>query len=264
MLKNFWKVCATMNKNAINILKSEYPDELADKLIDAYNNAIREYKKRNWKYFGNEMGRFVEVAIRMVELKTAGKYTNLKDKLATLNENKLKQFEQSQITKNISFRILIPRQLFVMYTIRNKRGMIHINEVDPNYMDATALLNISKWVLAEFVRNSKNIDYDDAIKIIEELIAKENMVIWIEEDIFKILDTHITLEEKILCILYYKNNICETELFKLTEYSNITIFKKKLKKMHTEQKINYTKDKITISPIGINLAEDKLNKIGKK
>lgn len=264
MLKNFWKVCATMNKNAINILKSEYPDELADKLIDAYNNAIREYKKRNWKYFGNEMGRFVEVAIRMVELKTAGKYTNLKDKLATLNENKLKQFEQSQITKNISFRILIPRQLFVMYTIRNKRGMIHINEVDPNYMDATALLNISKWVLAEFVRNSKNIDYDDAIKIIEELIAKENMVIWIEEDIFKILDTHITLEEKILCILYYKNNICETELFKLTEYSNITIFKKKLKKMHTEQKINYTKDKITISPIGINLAEDKLNKIGTK
>ena len=90
------------------------------------------------------------------------------------------------------------------------------------------------------------------------------MVIWIEEDIFKILDTHITLEEKILCILYYKNNICETELFKLTEYSNITIFKKKLKKMHTEQKINYTKDKITISPIGINLAEDKLNKKGNK
>ena len=253
-----------MNKNALNILKSEYPDELANKLMDAYNNAIREYKKRNWKYFGNEMGRFVEVAIRMIELKTEGKYTNLKDKLAILNENRLKQFEQSQITKSISFRILIPRQLFAMYTIRNKRGMIHINEVDPNYMDATALLNISKWILAEFVRNSKNIDYDDAVKIIEELIVKENMVIWIEEDIFKILDTHITLEEKILYILYYKNNICETELFKLTEYSNITIFKKKLKKMHTEQKINYTKDKITISPIGINLAEDKLNKIGKE
>ena len=41
-----------MNKNALNILKSEYPDELANKLMDAYNNAIREYKKRNWKYNG--------------------------------------------------------------------------------------------------------------------------------------------------------------------------------------------------------------------
>ena len=40
-----------MNKKALNILKSEYPDELANKLMDAYDNAIREYKKRNWKYF---------------------------------------------------------------------------------------------------------------------------------------------------------------------------------------------------------------------
>ena len=253
-----------MNKEAFNILKSEYPDELANKLMDAYDNAIREYKKRNWKYFGNEMGRFVEVAIRIIELKTEGKYTNLKDKLAILNENRLKQFEQSQITKNISFRILIPRQLFTMYTIRNKRGMIHINEIDPNYMDATVLLNISKWILAELVRNSKNIYYDNAFKIIEEIIVKENSVIWIEEDIFKILDTNITLEEKILCILYYKNKISESELFGFTEYSNITVFRKKLKKMHMEQKINYTKDKITISPIGVNMAEDKLNKIGKE
>lgn len=252
-----------MNKKALNILKSEYPDELANKLMDAYDNAIREYKKRNWKYFGNEMGRFVEVAIRIMELKTEGKYTNLKDKLVILNENRLKQFEQSQITKNISFRILIPRQLFAMYTIRNKRGMIHINEIDPNYMDATVLLNISKWILAELVRNSKNIYYDDAVKIIEEIIVKENMVIWIEEDIFKILDTNITLEEKILCILYYKNKINESELFGFTEYSNITVFRKKLKKMHREQKINYTKDKITISPIGVNMVEYKLNKIGK-
>lgn len=253
-----------MSRNAFNILKTEFPDELVSKLMDAYENAIRECKKRNWKYFGNEMGRFVEVAIRMIELKTEGKYTNLKDKLAILNENRLKQFEQSQITNSISFRILIPRQLYAMYTIRNKRGMIHINEVDPNYMDATVLLNISKWILAEFVRNSKKIDYDDAVKIIEELIVKENAVIWIDEDIFKILDTHITLEVRILCILYYKNKIGESELFRLSEYSNITVFRKKLKKMHMEQKINYTKDKITISPIGINLAEKKLNKIGKE
>ena len=100
-----------MNKNVNSILKYEFPDELVDKLIDAYNNAIIEYKKRNYKYFGNEMGRFVEIALRMIELKTEGGYTNLKDKLPILNENRLKQFEQSQITKSISFRILIPRQL---------------------------------------------------------------------------------------------------------------------------------------------------------
>ena len=210
------------------------------------------------------MGRFVEVAIRMVELKTEGKYTNLKDKLAILNENRLKQFEQSQITNIISFRILIPRQLYSMYTIRNKRGMIHVNEIAPNYMDSTLLVNISKWVLAEFIRNSIKMNYDEAMKIIENIIIKENELIWMEDEIFKILDKSITLEEKILCILYYRNKINEEQLFKLSEYSNITMFRKKLKSMHLEQKINYNKEKIMISPIGIRIAEDQLNRIGKK
>jgi hypothetical protein len=253
-----------MNKRVLNILESEFPNELANKLMEAYDNAIREYKKRNWKYFGNEMGRFVEVAIRMVELKTEGKYTNLKDKLAILNENRLKQFEQSQITNIISFRILIPRQLYSMYTIRNKRGMIHVNEIAPNYMDSTLLVNISKWVLAEFIRNSIKMNYDEAMKIIENIIIKENELIWMEDEIFKILDKSITLEEKILCILYYRNKINEEQLFKLSEYSNITMFRKKLKSMHLEQKINYNKEKIMISPIGIRIAEDQLNRIGKK
>ena len=253
-----------MNKRVLNILESEFPNELANKLMEAYDNAIREYKKRNWKYFGNEMGRFVEVAIRMVELKTEGKYTNLKDKLAILNENRLKQFEQSQITNIISFRILIPRQLYSMYTIRNKRGMIHVNEIAPNYMDSTLLVNISKWVLAEFIRNSIKMNYDEAMKIIENIIIKENELIWMEDEIFKILDKSITLEEKILCILNYTNKINEEQLFKLSEYSNITMFRKKLKSMHLEQKINYNKEKIMISPIGIRIAEDQLNRIGKK
>lgn len=253
-----------MNKRVLNILESEFPNELANKLMEAYDNAIREYKKRNWKYFGNEMGRFVEVAIRMVELKTEGKYTNLKDKLAILNENRLKQFEQSQITNIISFRILIPRQLYSMYTIRNKRGMIHVNEIAPNYMDSTLLVNISKWVLAEFIRNSIKMNYDEAMKIIENIIIKENELIWMEDEIFKILDKSITLEEKILCILYCRNKINEEQLFKLSEYSNITMFRKKLKSMHLEQKINYNKEKIMISPIGIRIAEDQLNRIGKK
>lgn len=107
-------------------------------------------------------------------------------------------------------------------------------------------------------------NYDEAMKIIENIIIKENELIWMEDEIFKILDKSITLEEKILCILYYRNKINEEQLFKLSEYSNITMFRKKLKSMHLEQKINYNKEKIMISPIGIRIAEDQLNRIGKK
>ena len=131
-------------------------------------------------------------------------------------------------------------------------------------MDATLLLNMQKWVLAEFIRNSSQLDYEESLNVIDSIIAKENSLIWIEDNIFKILDNSLNLEEKILCILYYKNNINEKRLFELLEYSNITIFRKKMQLMHKQQKINYSPDKVTISPIGISIAEKELNKIGKK
>ena len=252
-----------MTNKIANILNNEYPSELATKLSEIYYNAVCEYKKRNWQYFGNEVGRFIEIAIRIIEFKTEGKYNGLEERLPIFNEKRIKDFEQSSICNNISFKILIPRQLYSMYTIRNKRGMIHINEIDPNYMDATLLINMQKWVLAEFIRNSSQLDYEESLNIIESIIAKEKSLIWIEGDILKILDNSLDLEEKILCILYYENNINEKRLFELSEYSNITRFKKKLQLMHKEQKINYSIDKITISPIGMNIAEQKFNKIGK-
>lgn len=250
-----------MTDEIINILNNDYPEELVLKLSETYYKAVCEYKKRNWQYFGNEVGRFIEIVIRIIEFKTQGKYNKLEDKLPIFNERRLKDFEQSEVCDNISFKILIPRQLYAMYTIRNKRGMIHINKVDPNYMDATLLLNMQKWVLAELIRNSSQLDYEEALNVIDSIIAKENSLIWTEDNIFKILDNSLNIEEKILCILYYKNNIDEKKLYKLLEYSNITVFRKKLQLMHKQQKINYTPDKITISPIGIGIAEKQLSKI---
>lgn len=250
-----------MTNQIINILNNDYPGELVSKLTETYYKAVCEYRKRSWQYFGNEVGRFIEIAIRMIEFKTQGKYNKLEDKLPIFNERRLKDFEQSVVCDNISFKILIPRQLYAMYTIRNKRGMIHINKIDPNYMDATLLLNMQKWVLAELVRNSSNFDYEEALDIIDSIISKENSLIWIEDDIFKILDNSLNVEEKILCTLYYKNNIDEKNLYRLLEYSNITVFRKKLQLMHKQQKINYTPDRITISPIGISIVEKQLNKI---
>lgn len=252
-----------MKNKIIDILKEEYPEELVKRLVDIYYKSICEYRKNNWQYFGNEVGRFIEIAIRIIEFKTEGKYNELKDRLPIFDERRLKDFEQSKISKNVSFRILIPRQLYSMYTIRNKRGMIHVNEINPNYMDATLMISMEKWVLAEFVRNASNLDYEEVIKMINDIVAKENVLVWIDEDIFKVLDNNVTLDEKILCILYYKNNVSEKELFKLSNYSNISVFRKKLILLDKECKINYNVNKITISPIGINIVEKKLNEMEK-
>lgn len=41
------------------VLESVYPHELAESLLINYENALREFKKGNWRYFGNEIGQFI-------------------------------------------------------------------------------------------------------------------------------------------------------------------------------------------------------------
>ena len=55
-------------------------------------------------------------------------------------------YEQANQSIELSYRILIPRYLYAMYSIRNKRGIIHKSEIDPNAMDLTILLYSAKWV----------------------------------------------------------------------------------------------------------------------
>lgn len=252
-----------MIKQIENILKSEFPSELVSRISEYYYKAICQYKKKSWQYFGNEIGRFIEIALRMIEYKTEGKYTKIEERLPIFNESRLKDFEQSKLTKVSALRIIIPRQLYSMYCIRNKRGMIHVSEIDPNYMDSMVLVNMAKWILSEFVRLSSKLDYRQSVELINTIMSRENELIWIEDDIFKVLDKSISLEYKILCILYYKNKINDIELFKISEYTNITRFRRKLKEMDKDKKIDYKKEKVCISPIGQSIAEKILNKEGK-
>lgn len=241
--------------NINQILSLTVPKELIDALLESYQKALTEFRKGNWSYFGNEIGRYIEISLRILEYMTLSKYTPLSSKLPIFNEQYLKNFEQSKIQKEESYRIIIPRQLYSMYCIRNKRGMIHINNINPNKMDATILLSSAKWVLAEFVRLLTNLGYDESIQLIESIINKELSIIWNEDDIFRILDTKLSCKEKILITLYLKNSTDIRELMEIVEYKNISLFRKILLELHKEKFIEYSNKRCIISPLGTTEVE---------
>lgn len=50
-------------------------------------------------------------------------------------------------------RILVPRMMMGLYDSRNNRGVVHTGaEVEPNKIDATAVLYVAKWLVAELLR----------------------------------------------------------------------------------------------------------------
>ena len=241
------------------LLCDSYPSELVDSMLTCYENAISEYKKEHWQYFGNEMGQFIEVTRRIIEYQLDGSYTPLVEKLSIFSEKVLAGFEGHSVSISEVYRVIIPRVLYAMYCLRNKRGMIHKSHIDPNKMDASALLSNAKWILAELFRMASALPFDETEKAIEAIMNRETSVVWDTGSSLRILDAKMTAQNKVLCLLYVKDNQTDDELQVSIEYKNTSNFKKILNSLHREKLIEYSKSKCKLSPIGIARAEALLN-----
>lgn len=250
-----------MTKSDIkNTLTTVYPTELVESMLTSYENALTEYKKEHWQYFGNEIGQFVEVARRMIEYQLDNRYTPLADKLANFNERILTAWENYDSKFSEVYRIVIPRCLYSMYCLRNKRGMIHKSHIDPNRMDASVLLSNTKWVLAEIFRQVSTMSFEETEEIVNSIMRKESSIVWDTGDGLRILDTKMSCKNKVLCLLYMKDGQLDTDLQKSTEYKNTTEFKRVLRSLHKEKFIEYSDSKCILSPMGLIEAETLLTK----
>lgn len=250
-----------MKNNQIEkLLKSDIPEELIKYLLEHLEKANKEFIKENWDYVGNEMGKFVEIAFRIVQNKNLKSYTPINKKLPIITEAFLKTFEQSN-NAGEEYRIIIPRVLYSMYCIRSKRGMIHINNINPNRMDALYLINSAKWILAEIIRITSNIDFEVAIELIGDIMHKTIPYIWKNEDVVRVLNTKLNVKEKILLLLYSEDKMSVEKLFKCIEYKNKTIFKKYISELHSSRLLELScNGECIILPNGIEYIEQILKK----
>lgn len=81
---------------------------------------------------------------------------------------------EKETTQPRSVRIQIPRLIVALYEIRNDHGVGHLGgDVDPNEMDATAVLYLSMWLVAELVRVLHTTTTTEATEIIDALIRRQ-------------------------------------------------------------------------------------------
>lgn len=244
---------------AKHILETAYPLEIVEALITSYAEVESNFRLGKWKVSELDAGHFVESARRLLEHTLFGYFTPFSEKIGSFSESTLKKYEQA--SGDESFRILMPRILYSIYCIRNKRGVGHIAAISPNEMDAVYILYATKWVLAELTRKAASIAPKDAEAIVKSIVEREIEAVWDDGESFIILEPKLKLAEKILITLYKRDNIVDGELQALVAYSNRTRFREQLKKLKQDLLIDYRPDKrCKISPLGIARAESILIK----
>jgi hypothetical protein len=149
-----------------------------------------------------------------------------------------------------------------MYEIRNNRGVGHVGgDVDPNFMDASAVLSMANWIMAELVRVYHQLQTDEAEKVINLLVERRVPLVWQIGQIKRVLDISLNLKDQVLLLVCSSpTQVTADELITWIGYDDRRYFKRLLRDLHNKRLIELSADEtnIEILPPGTKYVEESL------
>lgn len=250
----------------LNKLLAGLPEGLREPLINSYKEISSNYRERRWEPSELNGGKFCEVVYTILDGATSASFASAPAKPARMMDACRALENRSPDATRVgdrSLRIMLPRALPVLYEVRNNRGVGHVGgDVDPNFLDATAVYSLASWILAELVRIFHQVSTDEAQQIVDALVERNIPLIWEFEGGRRVLDPKMPKADQALVLLYQTTSwVSEEDLVKWVEYSTLSMFRTRvLEPLHNERLIEYDKKqrRVKISPVGIKRVEDKL------
>jgi hypothetical protein len=178
--------------------------KLVDELLDAYQEAKRNYYLGGLRLSAVEGGRFCEAAFRILQQRTQGGFDPLGKQLDTeALIKKLANIPTAQQPETV--RLHLPRALRVVYDVRNKRDNAHLADgIDPNLQDATLVISVLDWVLAELVRLYHSVPPDVARGLVDGIVTRSSPAVEEFGGFLKVLRTDVGASDFVLLLLYQR------------------------------------------------------------
>lgn len=243
-------------------LLAQIPGELRDALLGAYGEIMRNYRERRWEPSELNGGKLCEVIYSILKGHVSGKFPNKPSKPRNMVDA-CRELENESATKSRAIRIQIPRMLLALYEIRNSRGVGHVGgDVDPNHMDATCVMEMSKWLLSELVRIFHDVSTEEATAAVNSIVERTIPTVWKVGENLRVLDVSMSMLDKTLVLLYHRMTpVSETDLCRWVEHSNSSAYRRDvLRKAHKAKLLEYDTKRgtVEISPLGTKRVEGKL------
>lgn len=153
-----------------------------------------------------------------------------------------------------SFQILIPRMLPALYEIRNNRNVGHVgSDVDPDFMDSSAVLATASWIMGELIRVFHGISTAEAQAIVDNLAERRLPLVWKSGDVRRVLKSDLPLKDQILLLVSSAPvRVTVDDLFTWTGYGKRGYFNRLLKRLHDQRLIEFhqAKGEVEMLPPG--------------
>lgn len=154
-----------MDRNAIiAALAKSLPVDLCEDLVRDYLLIRHDVSTRTLGR--GAPGKFVETVVQCLQHLDSGKHDKKPDV-----DRFLVGLDSRPANLRDDLRVCGNRIARAMYSLRNKRNIVHKGEVDPNSYDLRFLLSGAQWILAELVRLASGLSMESAGKAIDLINA---------------------------------------------------------------------------------------------
>lgn len=245
---------------------AKLPDAFRRRVIDSYLELKRRDADAQFDSAGLSAGKFCEVLLRLLQHEITGTHIPFGKKIPNLADECQKLINSPQASALESLRVIIPRAISFVYTLRNKRGIGHVGgDVDANRIDSAVIARVADWVICELIRIYHNFSLEEAQDLIDNISYKMMPDVWEVAGKKRVLKPGLSAPEKVLMLLYgqMQTAIPAEDLCSWIEYSRLADFKNKvLIPLHHKRLIEYDMeaDIVYLSPTGAKRAEEILEK----
>jgi len=248
----------------LNAALAGIPKGFRSRLINAYIDLKKNALESRHDAAGMAAGKLCEIVLRLLQNTIFKTHTPFGQQISNFAGECRKLIEAPQTSGNEAERIVLPRALVFIYTMRNKRGIGHIGgDVDANTIDIATMTRAADWVVCELIRIHHGLSLEEAQDIVDGLAVRQVPVVWEVAGKKRILKQGIPAKDQALLLLYTctDTSVLVEDLCDWVEYSNLAVFKEKvIGPMHKQRLLEFDKDTqtITLSPIGAKYTEENL------
>jgi len=225
---------------------SALPSGLRDALLEEYRGIVQNFLEHRWLPSELSGGKLCEVVFSVLDGYAKHSYPATPSKPKDFVSACRALEAHTHVPR--SFQILIPRLLPALYEIRNNRGVGHVGgDVDPNHMDAVAVLSMSNWVMAELVRVLHRVPIRDAQALVNSLAERRMPLVWLGDAGKRVLDPEMPLKDQVLLLLGSEPGaVSTTELQSWTGYKERKYFFRLLRQLHLQRLVELAADESVI------------------
>ncbi len=260
------------NSFSLDTALASIPNNFRARIIESYLELKRRYtsasRDATWDAAGLSAGKFCESVFRFLQNDLTGASVPFGTHISNFADECRKLIQLPNIAGTESTRVIIPRALVFLYTLRGKRGIGHVGgDVEANQIDSATIVRLCDWVICELIRVYHKLSLEEAQGIVDALAERELPFIWQVAGKKRVLQQGLTFRQQTLLLLYNEpeTGVLVEDLSSWVEHPRLREFKSKvLAPLHEERLIEYDQanEIVYLSPSGVDYVEGKIIKSG--